>query len=576
MSESTLLNSVPTPSPTHLLPEGNFQRTDISLIEEEASSQISSHGEGPSRAGDLATASETGKKDETRAAGRRSIESGNDNAAWEKAIEMIEKRHENDVADLKEEHELEVQERDKTIQRLEGQLKSAEKKNERMRMRVNGLLEGHSALKTEVEAAKEALQDVIGATQVLQAQYDELKRKYESSITGPGHDDPVEGGSIPPIEQETEAATDGCEYLPEDLDQLRHAFRNMASDLFKALEENRNRWGEVYQLRRALEQDPAHDIGLQQVVEYKDQKIRELETTASECSVALDKLERESSKDMHLAHEEISRLRDQIAEKSSAVSVLRTSRAKFQDVAEDILDMLKGKVYPNDLIQAMEVYYQTAISDNKTLASGSKKLADQVDEMHETITTLRGEVLEAKRSSEEKDALCEQLTQDIREKENEVGSLEVKLEALQHDYDQLGQEKRQTIADLERGVENVSEKVDQLLDATLDERNRVYVQLKEHETSLADARSQELFAENETLRRQLQDLQQQDELGICLGYFTDIKQEQMAARLKEAEEELETLRAEIHLLRKLPPEINITQVLEEREELVMLRKRLDQ
>lgn len=280
VSDTTLLNSIPAPSRTHLLPE-EIPRTGISLIEEEERSQISvafqpavdrgavanclvtsPGGKGPSEAGDEAAVSETAKKNGTIAASRRSIESGNDNAAWEKVIEMIEKRHENDVADLKEEHELVVEERDKTIQRLTGQVKRVNKKNDRMQMRVNGLLEGHSALKTEVEATKEALQQVISASQVLRAQYDELKPKYESSIKGPMQDNSVRGESTTPIEQETEATTNESEIPMEDLDQLRDAFRNMASDLFRAHGENRNRWAKIYQLRRGLEQDPAPDTDL--------------------------------------------------------------------------------------------------------------------------------------------------------------------------------------------------------------------------------------------------------------------------------------------------------------------------
>lgn len=592
VSGSTLLNSVDTPSQVHLLPEESFRRTGVSVIEEEVPvqapeiQQLNPQGENTTtyvatshshnEAQDIITESEAAEPDKaipTREVDRQSSHSGtgNDDAAWEQVIKMIEARHENDFADLQEEHELRMNERHQDIKRLEGHLKQANQRNKRTQLRVNGLLQGHTELKAQVNTSEETLQQAIVASQVLQARYDELEEQYEESKIL-AQENPPQDPSTRPSQQDTKAddMSNAFGSTNDDVDQLRRAFRAMAADLNQAHAENRLYFAENYGLKRALEQHPERDPGLHNVVQYKDKLLRDLQTTSSEYRMDLEKLQNESS----IAYGEITKLRTQLSEKCSSMVDLQSSVQIFKAQSEGILAMLKAKVYPNDLIQAMDGYFQTAIKDNQVLAAGAKRQADLIDEMHETMSMLRADLLQAKTSSDEKDDLCEQLKQDILEKEYELGGLQVKSEALEHDLDQAIQDKDKKIAEMESGMIPVIENLQQMINGTVDERSRLYVQFKEQETARAAARCQATYNENCELQNRLYDLQQQDEFQKCLVYFNDQKHQQVEARLRDAEEELGFLRDENQLQRKLPPTINITTVLAEREELEEARARI--
>lgn len=583
VSGSTLLNSVDAPSQILPLPEESFQRTVIPTIEEEVPiqspeiQQSNPHAvtttTGILTSRGLLAESEAPEPDEAVSPGEvdgRSSNPGNGEAAWETVIEMIEKRHENDVADLREEHKLEMDERRQDIERLERHLRKANQRNERTQMRVNGLLQGHTELKSQVNASEETLQQAIAASQALQARYDELKEQYEKSKIV-AQENPLQGPSSQPSQQDTKA---DVEHMDDDTVQLRQAFRVMAADLNQAHAENRLRFAENHDLKRALRQHPERDPGLHKVVAYQDKLLCDIQTRASECSMALEKLQIESTTNNEIANAEITKLRTQLSEKCFSIAHLQSSVQIFKAQSEKILAMLKAKVYPNDLIQAMDGYFQTAIKDNQVLAAGGKRQADLIDEMHEITSILRADLLQAKRSSDEKDDLCEQLKRDMRERENEVGGLQVKSEALEHDLEKAVQEKDEKIAELEREMITVVENVQTMMNSTLDERIWQYVGLKEQETARATANCRAIFSENWELQHRLHDLQQEEDFQKCLVYFKDQNHQQVEARLREAEEELGFLRDENQLQRKLPPTINITTVLAEREELEAARLRI--
>lgn len=597
ISGATLLNSDDAPSHIHLIPEPTFTRTTISLIEEEVSIQspaiepipdeedfITNRPAIPTASNacvegavlqarpDAPISEEAKSVVEVR---RPSTSSGNGEAVWEKVVEMMEKRHENEVADLREEHEVNVDEKNEEIRRLQRHLKMAHKKCERTQMRVNGLLEGHSALKTQIQSSEQTLQEVVASSQALQAQYDELKSKQDSTEEL-AQDPPLEGPSTQASEQEIKPGDSGPVHNEEDRDinQLRQGLLLMATDLAKAHDENRAYASQIYELRRALEANPKIDIGLQTVVEYKDKELRDLQTTASECTIAFNRLEKKSAEDSKLANEEIAALQTQLADDKSSISTLQTSKDQFQAWSEQILAMLKGKVYQNDLIEAMDGYFQTTVKDNQILASGGKAQADQIEEMFQSMSTLRAESLQAKRLLEEKEDLCAELTADMREKENELGGLQIKLEAFEHDHEKVLAEKNGAIAAMEREAAQILEGVQHLMDSTADESSRAYIQLKKQEAASAEARSREYFNDINKLQQQLAELQQEDRLQKCIVYYNQQKYHQDEVRLKEAEYELGFLRAETELQRKLPHNINITEVLEEREELQAARKKI--
>ena len=501
---------------------------------------------------------------------RASLQSSNDRATWELVIEMMEKRHENEVADLNEEHKIEIDERDKKIHRLEGQIKRARTKNERTQMQVNDLREGQTKLKSQVDASHQALQQATAVSEALQAQYDELKDKSEITITTSDQPQSPHGQQ----EITAEATNQEGGVSEDEMGQFRQAYLAIAADLNQALADNHRLFAEAYDLKQALEKDPDRDPGVQMLIGHKDQALRDLHATAWQCSIELRKLQKESSENIKLAKKEIKRLRTQVLDKNRSVACLHSSMSEYKEVSESILAMLKGRVYPNDLIQGMEDYYQAALKDNRILSTGSMKQSDQIDELYETLGSLRADFLQTKRSLDEKDDLYDQIQRDMREKENELGVVQMKLECLEHDHAKAVDEKDREIAEANRLMVRVEENVSQMINGSLDDCQLHFLLLKAEEKQRAVTRCQEAMNEIGELRQRLQDRESQDALNTCLQYFNDQKYQQDAARLRKIEEELRSVHDEMQLLRRLPQDINLTQVLKEREELEAARKRI--
>lgn len=539
-SGSTLLNPEETISHDHPVRQTTFQRTNIS-------------SELP--------------------APRLSSESGNGEAAWQTLVDIMETRHENDVADLKEDHALMVAGLNEEIARLQSELTVTNRKWAKTQKRFKGLLQGYTDLKAEVNTSKEALQQVTSASQALQVQYDELKEKHDNSLV---HNNAIQ---LPLSQSGQQAINAECslpehQSLEQDLNQSRWALHAMAVDLNKALDENRLRSGEIYQLKRALEEHPEHDIGLAKVIEYKDKMLQDLQATAGKCSMDLDKLQKQSSEDKDLARDEISSLNAQLARKSSLISWLRSSVNDYQVVSEDILGMLQKKAYPNDLIQAMDSYFQVATNDNRILAAGSMRQEKQIEEMYGEISKLQADLLQAKRSSDEKDDLCKHVQQDLREQEAKMGSLEMELERLQHDLQQAVEEKEGSVAEAKRRMAVMADNLEKVMDGTVDECARMYIRLKEQDADRIAARYQQVCQENYELRQIAEDRQQQTDLDKCCAYFYGVDFDNAQARLEDAEKDIMALREENQRLTNLPHVVHVSKVLKDQEELQKAQEKI--
>lgn len=500
-----------------------------------------------------------------RTASGVSSEVANGDAAWDFITEMMETRHNNDVADLKEDHALEVAECRYEIECLQRELESANKKAKKTQERVEELLRGHVDLKAQADTCQEALQQVKSTSQVLQTQYDELKEKHEESLA-------CDNTPLPPPTQPGDQNT-GAEcplhdhkFLEQDLVQSQRACQAMAVDLNEAHEENRLRSNEVYELRRALELHPEHDIGLQKVIEYKNHMLQELEAKAGRCFSDLTNSQKKHAEDKDLAYEQITSLKAQLAKKTSAILQLWSLRKEYKEVSEGILAMLQKKIHANEFVQAMQSYFQVATSENQILSAGIKSKEEQVDKMNREISRLRADLLQAKRSSDEKDGICKDLQQNMREKKAEIGNLQMEYDMLQHDSEQVIQERDRSLAEAEKRTEVVSNELERVQAGTVGEAARGYILRQKEEKDHFRALHQQACEENYGLERVAAERDGQAKLQTCLIYYNGVREETVEGRLKVAEKEVEALREENRRLANLPDLIHISKVLRVQEE----------
>lgn len=496
---------------------------------------------------------------------RLSSRSGNDDVAWETVVDAMETRHTNDITDLKEEHEVEVTEYKEKIEHLKGQLERAKERKNKTQVRVNGLLQGHADLQAQVDASDKARQQVTSDFQALEIQYDQLNEKYEKFLVPNGT---VQFPSTQPTEEEVTARCQVHEHtsLEQDLIQSQEVSRALARDLNNALDENRRRCNEVRNLRWALEDHPEYDIGLQAVVDYQEKTLKDLQATSNQCSLELDKLQKESAHNKDLADAEIFSLNAQLTEKNSLVSQLRTSTNEYKQVSENILAMLQKKAYPNDLIQAMESYYQAAISDNDALTVSIKRREEQIDEMTGQINKLRADLLHEKRSSDEKDDLCRQNEQDIFDKKNTIEDVQTRLEMAEGDLERLVEERDVSLAEAEGRFMMVTGYLEQMVNGAIDDGARAYIVRRTQEADQATSLYHQACEQNNQLRQLAEQREAQASELLKDAVKDDLRLEQVRARLEEAEKEVNTLRDEIRGLRQLPLAVDVSRQMQDQPE----------
>lgn len=540
-SGSTLLNPAETNSQDDSLPQATAQPTDVAP--EDVAIRLSS-------------------------------QSGNDEATWKTVVKMMETRHDNDFADLKEEHAVTVAELKEEIECLQGKLTAADQHKEKTQKRVTRLLRGQTGLMAQVNGSKAALQEAISASQTLQAQHDELKEKYEEVLLA--HENTPQPSSTQSGDEtiNTECPVHEHKVLEQELAQTNRAFQEMGADLSKALDENRLRSNEVYQLKQALEQHPEHDIGLQKVIEYKDHMLQTLETRAGQCLSDYNKLQKKSTEDKDLADEEISRLNAQLTEKNSLISQLRSSVEEHKKTSDGVLTTLQENGDSNDLIKSIEIVFQARRSEDYILTVGIKKLEGEIDEMHGEMGRLRADLLEAKRSSDEKDDLCKDLQQAVREKEAELGNLQMENDILQHDTEKVVEEKERSLAEAEKRNEAVTEHLEKVMSGTVGEAAQEYIHRQRHEKDYFRTLHEHVCEENYNLRQLAAEREGQTNFALCQVYYNGVRHENVEGRLKEAEKEIETLREEIHRLEHLPHVIHISKVLKVQAEFEAAREEI--
>ena len=310
------------------------------------------------------------------------------------------------------------------------------------------------------------------------------------------------------------------------------------------------------------------------MVEHKDKMLEDLEFQVGKSSYDLNQLQRTTAEDKELADGELSRLHSQLAQKSSLISQLRSSTDEYKRELDEVLSWMQKKVFRDDVMQAMSDLYQNTRSDNQWLVTTIKSQEEQHDEMYEQVPKLQADLLQAQRSSDEKDSQLKEVQRDLLQKEAKIDSLQMETERLEHELEGAKDEKERCNAEAKKSIKEVSDELERVRAGTVGDAARNYILRQREEKDHFRGLYQQVREENHDLRQTAEAREEQAHFVTCLGYVDGAKQENVEARLKDAEKLVETLRDENHRLENLPHAVHISKVLKVQAEFEAAREEI--
>lgn len=328
----------------------------------------------------------------------------------------------------------------------------------------------------------------------------------------------------------------------------------------------------VRELNYHINQAPGELASTDALIRAKDNMFSDLERKAGKCYTAFRALEKSSREDRARAKDEMAGLREELAKSRTLVASLGESKNVFQEQCQDLLGMLRKKVYSTDFIRAMDHHYHLMIQDNSNLVSITMDQDQRLTDQGLELQSLQAKTLQLARSLEEQKGQCSDLETALREKDVKIGQLQSELDAQAADHQLAIDSRDALIADLRGQLQEVKNSTTDLLHATREEGERQVILGKDNEISELKQAHMEYTADNRDLRQEL--LWQEE---IIDGNTAAVAQAQHAlaeksAKLLTAEDNLATMEQRIGGQFGLPPTISVLELLSEREEIGQLRQ----
>lgn len=177
-----------------------------------------------------------------------------------------------------------------------------------------------------------------------------------------------------------------------------HALRaNYAKDK-EAFDDNYQR---LHDLRGAQEQDPASDLDIQKLLDYKDKQFADLERRAGGIFKALRQEQIQLKLVRELSAKRTLELEHDLEFERTAAQMVRLCKADYKKATKDILGMLRMRMTESDVNTAMSQLYNIAVRDNKTLSTGAEKQERELIQAKEITVALESERCVWKLASED-------------------------------------------------------------------------------------------------------------------------------------------------------------------------------
>lgn len=328
----------------------------------------------------------------------------------------------------------------------------------------------------------------------------------------------------------------------------------------------------VEELKDFINERPGELPSTDALIQAKDDMFSDLERKAGECYTAFIALDKSSREDRANDKAEIAKLREDLAKSDALVTSLGDSKIVFQKQCQDLFAMLQKRVYPSELTEAMDHYFQLTIQDNSYLASVVADQGQRLAEKDLELESLQAKSLETIRSLEDRQEHCSNLETMVREKDVKLGALQMELDALPVDHQEIIDGRDAMIAGLQGQLREVRDSTSDLLHATRTEGERQIMAIKDDEISRLKEANKEYDAQNQQLLDERYYLERVIEDNTVEVVLAEHELAEKSAQLLAANDKLRIMEERIGGQFGLPPATSVLELLSDREKTSRLRR----
>lgn len=492
-------------------------------------------------------------------------------STWAQALETQERYHKKELANIQEKldamnaaHEKELNEANSQTASFQDQVKMllSEKisledltaKEHTLQEQVKILTSAKLSLEEVLSAKEDLIRQIMTRSEDLEKECSLLKEQHQRLSND--------------LTNKKNEAIDERDKMGMDLQQAQKKNEILEIALVKAEKHGAIYENRMHDLNHALGQTPDEAATVNAMIETKDKMFSNLEAKAGECYTALVALEKSSRGDYERAEVEMSQLKKQLSQSATLITKLTDSKAVFQQQSADVFAMLRTRILPTDFFRSVDHHFSLVLHDNSVLHSTILEQTQELSNKNIETASLRAKVLEISKLLGEKEERCCSLETEVRDKEDQVGVLELEMDALASENEEVNAQNDRIIADMEGRLRVAYA----CLDETRDERERELIRDKESEI----LHLQENCNKHSQAHRELQgQVRSQEELikdytaELCMTHF---RVDELSVELQAAEEKFTTLEQETRAQLGLPTTVSILEVLNQKTELDAARR----
>ena len=500
---------------------------------------------------------------------------------WETVLESRQISHENEMADLVEDHAAEMEElrakNTNQVRRLEHKLAHVLSVNKQLQEQTAELCKQNDFQAEQVQSKDEVLQQVVANHQGLQLRYEELQQRLARQGSAealtesilPAHNNAV-------FEQVTELESI-VRRQDHVIDFLYKRNNGLTAALAKDKAESDFNLARVYQLTYVLEDKPPSDPEKDRLLEYKDKMYKDLDTRCSDIITALETtvqtMEKQAELDKTRNTEEITTLHHELEKKSRLNSDLQARKDAFRTTNKLMFDMRKRSTDDTGFQKALNEIFEVVQQDNLYLEAAVEDRTKDVSDARIEIASLKSTIRDFDAAEGDKDRTIATLEARKRALECDLGRLQIEAEILPTEYNEALAEKDALISHYQHQAEISIQEKNSFINARLDFWVRRSLQSKDNEIYQLQRRVEEIHTHNLGFRYRMDKMMDIRAQDADYAYADGVESQLNKDRTKAAEEEAAKLRKELSDLREYHNPIrnkedkDIEEVLQESEEL---------
>lgn len=486
-----------------------------------------------------------------------------DDSVWEKAMAEKHTSHENVLAKLREDYEVQIKDLQKELKSAITAKSAIHKHRAKLVVANQGIQEQkkhletqYSAVQEQLAAKDETLQHVVAEHQALQGRFElsevELKERQQVLAATARFREMVPSLEIRLKQHEIalKETLSEKERLQEYLYSAQQVNISLLAKVVSVETEAEERYDRMQELASYLEGKPLGTAEMNRIIEYKDHMHAQLEKRVDKSRDTLEELQKKSKHDRNLANAELSSLKDRLRKQSNVLDSLRAGKEALQHANTSLLDVLKRPVKESELLQIMDEHFQVTKQDNFCLTSMVQKQLTENSDAYAQIAVLERMVIENESANlESQEQLCK-LQDEKASNDIEIGRLEMEVDVLPRDQRLALEAKDAVICQLERKVEVCVQDKKSSIRAGASESLRVYFESMEQDIMQLKGNLDEGLAVNHMLLQRLEAQQAREVQTAGNAMHLEEIAKNDAIRLYAAEGDSRNLRKQLSNLRE--------------------------